>query len=189
MISFGRKEIREIRHGTLEPGRRIFRPLQMARQRQLLETLGYRLVPVILFIREKLIQDPLHLLWKVLVFFPFEEDLIYYIHEEIVVISTCSTLSLYDNPYVGTWITSLNSRHWPIYWLKLARLICCVIDITQQEVSSLMCCSFYILFIIFSHVPYFYRFFVLLRNYSFFTAVLLLPRTLIFGGTLFGSYN
>ena len=189
MISLDIKGIRAIRYVKLAPGRRIFRPLQMARQRQLLETLRYRLVSVILFIGEKLIQDPLHLLWKVLVFFPFEEDLIHYIHEEIVVISTCSTLSLYENPYVGTWITSLNSRHWPIHLIKLARLICCVIDITQQEVSSLMCCSFYILFIIFSHVPYFYRCFVLLRNYSFFTAVLLLPRTMIFGGTLFGSYN
>ena len=62
IIRFGSKEIREIRHGTLESGRIILRPLQMARQMQLLATSKSRLVPCILLIREKEIQEPLNLL-------------------------------------------------------------------------------------------------------------------------------
>ena len=63
---------------------------------------------------------------------PFEEDIIHHINEAIVLISNGSPLSYYDNPYVRTCINSLNTRHRPIYWLKLARLIRCIIGTTHQ---------------------------------------------------------
>ena len=53
MISLDIKGIRAIRYVKLAPGRRIFRPLQMARQRRMLETSRSRLVPGIFLIREK----------------------------------------------------------------------------------------------------------------------------------------
>ena len=59
---------RAIRHGTLAPGRRRFRPLQMVKQRQMLITLRSRLVWGIFLTREKSIQYQFHLLWKVLFF-------------------------------------------------------------------------------------------------------------------------
>ena len=122
-------------------------------------------------------------------FSPLEEDLIHHIHEALFIISTGSPLSFYDNPYVRTWLTSLNNFRQPIYRLKPAWLIWCVVGITQKEVISLMCCSFYILFIIYSHVPSFDRYFVLLQNCSFSTVVLLFPQPLIFSGILFVSYQ
>ena len=106
----------------------------------------------------------------------------------MVIISTGIPLSLYYNTYVRTWITSLNLRHRPIYWLKLAQLISCVIYITQQELSTLMCCLFYISFIIFSHMPFFDIYYLLLHNCSLSAASLLFPQSLIFGCTLFGDY-
>ena len=72
---FWQKKIRAIRHGKLVPGRRGFRPLQMSRQRQLLATSRSRIVQGMFLIREKEIQDPLYLLWKVLVFLPLRRIL------------------------------------------------------------------------------------------------------------------
>ena len=62
IVISGRKLIRAMRHGTLEPGRRSFRPLQITRQSQILTTLRYITVPGIFLIREKSIKLPLHLL-------------------------------------------------------------------------------------------------------------------------------
>ena len=64
---FFSKEIRAIRYDTLAPGRRSFKPLQMTRQRYLLTTLRSKIGPVIFLIRDKSVQEPLHLLLKVLV--------------------------------------------------------------------------------------------------------------------------
>ena len=107
-----------------------------------------------------------------MLFFPFAEDHIHNVHQAAVIISTGSSLSFYENPYVRTWLTSLDYCHWPIYQIKLSRLILCVLDITQKEVSTLMCCKFYIWFIICSHLPSFHIYFILLYNCSFSAAVI-----------------
>ena len=69
-------------------------------------------------------------------FFPFEEDVDYHIDEAIVIISTGSPLSFYDNPFVKTWLSRLNPRHRAVYRSKLAKLIRCVNDVMQDEVST-----------------------------------------------------
>ena len=75
IIIFVSREIREIIHGTLAPGRKIFKAWQMERQRQLLVTSRSRIVPGIFFIRERSIQDTFRLLWKVLLFPPLRSIL------------------------------------------------------------------------------------------------------------------
>ena len=69
-------------------------------------------------------------------FYKFEEDLPHHIREALVIISTGSALSFFENPFVRDWLNSLEPRHRPIYRKKLARLIRCIIDITTKEVSN-----------------------------------------------------
>lgn len=69
-------------------------------------------------------------------FFPFEEDVNHHIDEAIAIISTGSPLSFFDNPFVKSWLSRLNPRHRTVYRSKLAKLIRCVNDVMQDEVST-----------------------------------------------------
>ena len=69
-------------------------------------------------------------------FYKFEEDLPHHIREASMIILTGSALSFFENPFVRDWLNSLEPRHCSIYRKKLARLICCIIDITTKEVSN-----------------------------------------------------
>lgn len=71
-------------------------------------------------------------------FFPFEEDLRYHILETFVVINAGTPLSFFANPYVKDLLNGLNPRHRPVYRKKLTKLLRCVSDTLQQEVSLLM---------------------------------------------------
>ena len=72
-------------------------------------------------------------------FFTFKEDILHHIDDVMVIISTRSSILFYHHSYFKTWLTSLKTYHQPIYWLQLAQISFCVIDITQQVVSPLMC--------------------------------------------------
>ena len=73
----------------------------------------------------------------------FEDDLHNHINQALVVISTGVAVSFFDNPHVRTMCTDLNPRHKTVYCLKMVRLIRCVVDVMQQEVSKF--CIFYIM--------------------------------------------
>lgn len=75
-------------------------------------------------------------------FFPFEEDIIHQIDEALVICSTGIGMSFFGNPYVRNWLIRLEPRHRPIYRLKLTRMIRCIQDVLQSEVSSSSVSSF-----------------------------------------------
>lgn len=75
---------------------------------------------------------------KGMAFFSFEENLIYQIHEGIAIISTGSTLSFFDNPFVRNWLHAMCPRHRVVYRSKLAKVIRCVNDVMQEEVSQVL---------------------------------------------------
>jgi hypothetical protein len=77
-------------------------------------------------------------------FYPFEEDLHHHISEAIVIISTGSPLSFFDNPFVKTWLRRLDPRHRPVYRSKLAKVIRCINDVMQEEVSMSGTCLYMI---------------------------------------------
>ena len=69
-------------------------------------------------------------------FYPFEEDLFHHINEALVIISTGSSCSFFNNAYVRDLLTGLNERHRPVYPQKLARLLRVVGDVQQEEVCA-----------------------------------------------------
>ena len=68
-------------------------------------------------------------------FFSFEEDLIHHVREAAVVVSTGIPVSFFDNTHVRELLMGLNDRHRPLYRQKLLRLIRCIVDVLQEEVS------------------------------------------------------
>ena len=68
-------------------------------------------------------------------FFPFEEDLPHHIRETFVIVCTGSPMSFFENPYVKDMLTGLSPRHRPVYRKKLTKLLRCVADVSQKEVS------------------------------------------------------
>ena len=87
----------------------------------------------ILKMREK--DSTIPQLTKGIGFYSFEEDLHHHINEAIVIISTGSPLSFFDNPFVKTMLRGLDPRHRPVYRSKLAKVIRCINDVMQEEVS------------------------------------------------------
>lgn len=73
-------------------------------------------------------------------FFPFEEDIMHQIDEALVLCSTGIGMSFFSNPFVRDWLCRLEPRHRPIYRIKLTRVIRCIQDVLQSEVSAM--CSY-----------------------------------------------
>ena len=71
-------------------------------------------------------------------FYPFEEYLPNHIRETYVIICTGSPMSFFDNPYVRDLLSGLNPRHRPVYRSKLTKLLRCVTDVSQKEVSIIL---------------------------------------------------
>ena len=71
-------------------------------------------------------------------FFPFEEDIMHQIDEALVICSTGIGMSFFGNPFVRDWLHNLEPRHRPIYRLKLTRVIRCIQDVLQSEVSPIL---------------------------------------------------
>jgi hypothetical protein len=86
-------------------------------------------------------------------FFPFEEDIMHQIDEALVICSTGVGMSFFGNPFVRDWLSSLEPRHRPIYRIKLTRIIRCIQDVLQSEVSR-VCFYFYVLLPCTTHDPF-----------------------------------
>lgn len=69
-------------------------------------------------------------------FFPFEEDIVHHINEALVICSTGIGMNFFSNPFVHDWLVKLQPKHRPVYRLKLTRVIRCIQDALQSEVSS-----------------------------------------------------
>ncbi len=61
----------------------------------------------------------------------------HHIDEALVICSTGIGVSFFGNPFVRNWLQNLEPRHRPIYRIKLTRVIRCIQDILQSEVSQL----------------------------------------------------
>ena len=70
-------------------------------------------------------------------FYPFEEDIDKHIHEALVTVSTGSTMSYFENPFVKSWLKAMDPRHRPIYRAKLGKLVRCINDVLAEEVRIL----------------------------------------------------
>ena len=70
-------------------------------------------------------------------FFPFEEQFYHHTRNALVLASSGIGASFFQTPYVLDYLQTLQSRHRPIYRLKLVRLIRCIIDTSQNEVCIL----------------------------------------------------
>lgn len=62
------------------------------------------------------------------------------IDEALVLCSTGIGMSFFSNPFVRDWLCLLEPRHRPIYRIKLTRVIRCIQDVLQSEVSAM--CSY-----------------------------------------------
>ena len=69
-------------------------------------------------------------------FFKFEEELTLHIREALVICSTGVSASFFSNPYVRDLLQSLQPRHRTLYHKKMIRIIRCVMDCQQNEVSN-----------------------------------------------------
>jgi hypothetical protein len=87
-------------------------------------------------------------------FFPFEEDIMHQIDEALVICSTGIGMSFFGNAFVRDWLHNLQPRFRPIYRLKLTRVIRCIQDVLQSEVSRFFCLHSLFLISIFSYNSY-----------------------------------
>lgn len=71
-------------------------------------------------------------------FYSFEEDLHHHIREAIMILSTGSPMCFFSNPFVKEWLKRLDPKHRPVYRVKLLRIIRCVVDVLQNEVTLLV---------------------------------------------------
>ena len=81
--------------------------------------------------------DAITMPMKGIKFFPFKEDIMHQIDKALVIYSTGIGVSFFGNPFVHNWLQNLEPRHRPIYRIKLTRVIRCIQDILQSEVSQL----------------------------------------------------
>lgn len=71
-------------------------------------------------------------------FFPFEEDIMHQIDKALVICSTGIGMSFFCNPFVRDWLHRLEPRHGLIYRIKLTRVIQCIQNVLQSEVSAVL---------------------------------------------------
>ena len=70
-------------------------------------------------------------------FFPFEEDLDHQIREALIICSTGTSTSFFNNSFVRDYIKALEPHHCLVYRLKLVRIIRCIMDTSQDEVNQI----------------------------------------------------